>query len=149
MGYPIGEILVKETLWELDNKSADLYAATGTLVIASVPANCYVKSVTAAVLTAVTGATAEIVGDGTNDDGYLEDGFAASTGLFPKNVNDTATEFVGAFMRDSNAGGTDAADVSVTPAYKHYTSADTIDFKISGTATAGKIRFLVEFVRVA
>lgn len=150
MGFEKGKIQVKSFLWELANQtSADSYAATGTIAICSLPANSQVMSVKAHVLTAVTGASSEIVGDGTDTNGYLEDGFAANTGLYPLYVNDSASTFAGTLAYDENAGTTDAADVNRVPKSKHYTSADTIDFIIGGTATAGKIRFFVEFLVLA
>lgn len=150
MGFEKGKLQTKKFLWELGNQlSADSYAATGTIAICSLPANTQVMGVKAHVLTAVTGATSEIVGDGTDTNGYLEDGFAASTGLYPLHVNDSGTTFSGLMAYDENAGGTDAADVNRVPKSKHYTSADTIDFVIGGTATAGKIMFYVDFLVLA
>lgn len=149
MGYQIGKKLEEKVLYELGNADADLSAATGTLTLFSIPANTIIHSVRAWVETAVTGATSEIVGDGTDTNGFLEDGFAASTGVYPLYNQDAASTFVGAYQLDSTDGATDAADVSIVPANKFYATADTIDFIIGGTATAGKIHFFVEFTRLA
>jgi hypothetical protein len=150
MGYQKNVVLQKQFLWDFDvtNTAADSRAATGTIAIFSAPANCLIKSVKAHVITAVTGATSEIVGDGNDTNGYLEDGFAANTGFYPLYDQDPATTFIGAYMLDSTDGGTDALDVSIVHKDKFYSSADTIDFIIGGTATAGKIRFVVEFMAV-
>lgn len=150
MGYPKYKVMTHEFLWDFDttNLDADSTAATGTIEIFSAPANCLIKSVKAHVLTLVAGSTSEIVGDGNDDNGFLEDGFAAATGVYPLYPQDSASTFVGAYAYDSTDGGTDALDVSKVGKEKLYTSADTIDFKIGGTATAGKIRFFVEFIRL-
>jgi hypothetical protein len=49
------------------------------------------------------------------------------------------------FQKATTAGATDPLDVSNSPEVKLYSSADTIDFAITGTATTGKIRFTVDF----
>lgn len=148
MGFPKNERLTHKILWELNNNDADFSDATGTLAIFSVPAGCVIHSVRANVITAVTGATSEIVGDGSDTNGYIVDGFAAATGVFPLCAQDAATTFVGAYQFNQVAGATDAADVTNVPTGKLYASADTIDFIIGGTATAGKIEFIIEFTRV-
>ena len=145
MGFPKRRPLRQEFLWDFDttNKDADSTAATGTINILSAPADSLITNVAADVITAVTGSTAETVGDGTDVDGYLLDTFAASIQYVPLNNQDSPR---GALVLDSNAGVTDALDVTVTAATNHYTSADTIDYIITGTATAGKIRFIVDFM---
>lgn len=145
MGYQKNKIHRHTFLWELSNTAADSYVATGTVAIFSAPDKCLIRQVKAHVLTAVTGATSEIVGDGTDTNGYLEDGFAANAGVYPLYHQDSATTFVGALQFDSTAGVTDAADVTIIPKMNYYASADTIDFIIGGTATAGKIRFYIDF----
>lgn len=145
MGFQKGKRSTATHLWQLNQVNralADSSAATGTIAIFSAPANTLIHGVRFEVLTAVTGSSAETVGDGTDPDGYLEDGFAASTGVGPLNAQDAP---IGAFLKDSNAGGTDALDVSVTGADKLYSSADTVDYIITGTATAGKIRFYIDY----
>lgn len=148
MGYQKNMVLQKQFLWDADqtNLAADSRTLTGTIAIFSAPANCAIKSIKAHVITAVTGATSEIVGDGTDTNGFLEDGFAANAGYYPLHVQEVSATFAGAFTYDSDAGVTDAADVSIVPKDKFYSSADTIDFVIGGTASAGKIRFVVEFM---
>ena len=150
MGYPKHVMQTAEYLWDFDvtNTAAESHADTGVVAIFSAPANCLVHSVKALVETLVAGATAEEVGDGTDVDGFVVDGFAAATGLFPLYVTDAASTFAGAFTLDQNAGVTDALDVNTVSKDKLYASADTIDYKISGTATAGKIRFFVCFTRL-
>lgn len=134
-------------LWDVTAGAvADSTATSGTIPIFSAPANCLIRSVRAQVLTAVTGATSEILGDGTDTDGYLVDGFAANTGTYPTSAEDVN---IGVFMKATTAGATDAADVSNSAEIKVYGSADTIDFVLGGTATAGKIRFYVDFEVVA
>jgi hypothetical protein len=150
MGLPIRQRIRHHFLWDFDttNTSADSTAATGTIVIFSAPANTQIHKVQADVITAVTGATSEIVGDGTDTNGYLEDAFAASAGVYPLYHQDVATTFCGLLQLDSTAGVTDAADVTIQPKDLVYSSADTIDYIIGGTATAGKIRFTVELTRL-
>lgn len=149
MGYAKNVVQTKQYLWDFDatNTEADSHTATGTIQFFSASANCMIKSVTAHVVTAVTGSSAEEVGDGTDVDGFIVDGFAATAGVYPLYVQGVATTFAGAFAFDSQAGATDAADVSIEHKNKFYSSADTIDYKITGTATAGKVRFFVEFIR--
>lgn len=151
MGYPKFSEQVHSFLWDADqtNLAANSRTLTGVIPIFSVPADCVIKSVQAYVLTLVAGSSAEEVGDGDDVDGYIKDGFAAATGMFPLYAQDASTTFVGAYAQDSTDGGTDALDVSIVGKEKLYTAADTIDFKISGTASAGKIRFTVKFMRVA
>lgn len=128
-------------LWDLGG-TGQSSAATGTIPIFTAPDNCLIHAVSAQVLTAVTGSTAEELGDGTDVDGYLVDNFAAATGYYPTSPN-VAT--CGAFQ--FVPGTTDAADRA--PEKKLYSSSDTIDFLITGTASAGKIRFFVDFELVA
>ena len=149
MGFQKGIIQSQEFLWSLTTgDAADSAVATGSVPIFSIPADTVIRAVTAHVITLVAGSTAEIVGDGADDNGYLLDGFAAATGIFPLYRQGAAATFVGAYLFDSQAGGTDALDVSIEGKAKLYTSADTIDYDIAGTATAGKIRFTVEFQRL-
>lgn len=140
MGY---EKLVrhrKKFLWDVAGGSgSDSSAVTGTVAICSLPAKSFVYAVEAEVITAVTGSTAEEVGDGSDPNGWLLDAFAANAGFYPSSAATAASAGVYA----QAAGATDALDVCREG--KLYTSADTIDFEISGTATAGKIRFIVEF----
>ena len=143
MAFPKKERCRSTYTWDLSGDTNT--TATGTIPFFSAPAACLIHSVSAYVVTAITGSSAEEVGDGTDVDGFLADGFAAVAGYYPLYNNDVATTFVGAFQFDSTAGATDAADVAITPKKKLYASADTIDFKISGTATAGKVIFTVDF----
>ncbi len=150
MGYPKGKKLTHVFLWDFDvsNTGADSHTATGVIPILSLPANSIVHNVFANVITAVTGSTAEEVGDGTDVDGYLTDGFAANAGVYPVSIRPAASTFAGVFSLVQTAGATDAADVDTVPEQKIYASADTLDYKISGTATAGKIQFVVEWTRL-
>lgn len=134
-------------LWDVANGAgADSATATGVIPIFSAPANCLIHSCGANVITAVGGSSAEELGDGTDVDGYLADGFAANAGVYPTSAEDS---FCGVFSKATTAGATDALDVSNSLEKKLYSSADTIDWKISGTATSGKVRFFVEFEIVA
>jgi len=138
MGYQKKVKLQHKFQWEVGGVGVDSSTVTGVIPIFSAPAGCLITSAKAYVQTAVTGSTAEELGDGTDVDGYLVDNFAASTGIYPTSVNDATC---GVFMKVD--GATDAADAA--PEVKLYASADTIDFKITGTATAGKILFLIDF----
>lgn len=140
MGYAKYEKHRKRFLWDFAaGTGADSSASSGTIAICSLPAKSMVYAVEAEVITAVTGATAEEVGDGSDPNGWLLDGFAANAGFYPSSAATAASAGVYA----QAAGATDAGDV--TREGKLYTSADTIDFVLSGTATAGKIMFVVEF----
>ena len=139
MGYEKRKRLTHKFLWDAAaGAGADSSALTGTIPIFSAPANCVIHAARANVLVAVTGSTAEELGDGTDPDGYLVDAFAAATGLSPTSVNDADC---GVFMKV--AGATDALDAA--PEEKMYASADTVDYVITGTATSGKILFELEF----
>lgn len=143
MGFAKKSYQVQRYLWDFAGGSgSDSSTATGTIQMFSMPANSIVYGVQAYVITAVTGSTAEEVGDGTDVDGFVVDNFAAATGFYPTSAEDATC---GVFQKVP--GTTDAADVA--PEYKLYASADTIDYKISGTATAGKILFLVHFAVLA
>jgi hypothetical protein len=135
--------LTQTFLWDvLASNGAHSSAVTGVIPIFSAPANCVIHGVKANVLTAVTGSTAEEVGDGVDPDGFLVDNFAAGTGVYPPSA-EAAT--CGVYQKASTAGATDPLDVSNSPELKMYTAADTIDYTITGTATLGKILFSVEF----
>lgn len=124
-------------LWDAaGGNGADSKTLTGVIPIFSAPAHCLIHEVKAEVIAAVTGSSAEEVGDGTDVDGYLVDGFAANTGAYPLSPEDANC---GVFQKAATA------TTGNTPEKKFYSAADTIDYKISGTATAGKIRFTVEF----
>jgi hypothetical protein len=141
MGFQKGVKQTTHFLWDLGG-SGNSAVATGTIPIFSAPENCLIHGVRAHVLTLVAGSSAEELGDGNDPDGFLVDGFAAGTGIYPTGAEDANC---GAYQKTSTAGGTDAADVSRSEAKKLYSSADTIDFKITGTATAGKIRFYIDY----
>jgi len=141
MGYPKGQKLRHTFLWDIGG-TGDSAVATGVIPIFSAPANCLIHKVSADVKTIVAGSTAETLGDGTDVDGYLLDSFAATTGVYPLSAEDV---LIGVFQKATTAGATDPLDVSNSPEVKLYSSADTIDFAITGTATTGKIRFTVDF----
>lgn len=142
--YQKGVSHVARFLWDFDssNSQANSSAATGTIPIFSAPANSVIKGVRARVETAVTGSTAEEVGDAGDQDGFLVDAFAAAPGFYPPSAEHASC---GAYQKATTAGATDAADVSRSEAKKLYSSATAINFVITGTATAGKIWFEVEF----
>jgi hypothetical protein len=149
MGYQKFVKLQHKFIWDFAGAAGSSSStATGTIPIFSAPAKCLILSAGAEVMTAITGSTAEELGDGTDPDGFLVDGFAATAGFYPLYVTDASGTFAGAFTFDQNAGATDALDVNTVPKAKLYSSADTIDFKITGTATAGKVAFIVEFMVV-
>lgn len=141
MGYAKGKRLRHTFLWDMGG-AGDSATATGVIPIFSAPANCLIHSAQAHVLTAAAGSTAEELGDGTDVDGYLVDNFAAVAGVYPMSAEDVTC---GILQKATTAGATDALDVSNSPEKRLYSSADTIDFKLSGTATAGKIRFQIDF----
>ena len=145
MGYEKYKVHRHVFLWDLGG-TGNSSTATGVIPIFTIPDTCKILKVSAQVLTAVTGSTAEEVGDGNDVDGYIVDNFAASTGAYPLSAEDATC---GVYQKATTAGATDALDVSNSAEAKYYASSDTIDFKISGTATAGKIRFFIDFELVA
>jgi hypothetical protein len=139
MAYKKNERQQVKFLWDFaGGAGANSSAATGTIALMTAPASSVIHAVKAQVITAVTGATAETVGDAGDVDGYLVDNFAANAGFYPSATN-AATN--GVYMQA--AGTTDAADVC--PENKAYSTATAINFILSGTATAGKIQFLIDF----
>ena len=118
-----GQVSSETFLYEVGNRNADSSAVVGTINILSVPANVYVKDVHAFVETPIAGTSAEVLGDGAATNGFLVDGFAGTAGFYSAS--------------GSLKGSFDGA--------KFYSSADTLDLVLTGTATAGKIRFLVEY----
>lgn len=144
MGYVKGQKSIKKFLWQVGGVGSDCDSntATGVIPIFTTGANCLIHSVKAHVITLVAGSSAEEVGDGNDVDGFIVDGFAASTGVYPLSAEDATC---GAYQKATTAGATDALDVSNSEAKKFYSASDTIDFKISGTASAGKIRFEIEY----
>lgn len=145
MGYQKYKVHRHVFLWDMGG-TGNSSVATGVIPIFTIPDTCKILKVSAQVLTAVTGSSAEEVGDGNDVDGYLVDNFAASAGAYPASAEDVTC---GVYQKATTAGATDAADVSNSAESKYYASSDTVDFKISGTATAGKIRFFIDFELVA
>lgn len=137
-GFPKFQRMTQEFLWDVTaGASADSTLSSGTINIFSVPAGTVIFSVNSNVETVVSGSSSEIVGDGGDTNGYLVDGFMNATGL------SWATLFV------ANIGDyllADNSDVASGPAIKFYSSADTIDFIVAGSATAGKVRFFIDFM---
>lgn len=145
MGFLKGKKITKNFVWELgqaDRSLADASAATGTIQVLAVPANSVVHAVSAHVLTAVTGASAEEVGDTSDPDGWLKDNFAAGLGYKPLSAE---AADIGDYAQALTAGAIDATDASRSREAKYYSTAGSVDYKITGTATAGKIKFIVEF----
>lgn len=130
---------LRRVTWKFSGQTQEdiVVGATGAIELFAIPANTLIKSVKAYVKSAVTGATAEVVGDNDSANGYLIDGFAAATGFFPKSYDATtsATEFPGAYQL---AGSSDEA--------KLYTAAKSLLLTLSGTATAGEIDFYIEYM---
>ena len=143
MGYPKRQVLEHRFVWDFaGGLGSDSSTATGTIPVFSAPAKCMVLAAEANVVTAMTGSSAEELGDGSDPNGWLLDGFAASAGFYPTSAATAASAGVYA----QAAGATDALDV--TREGKFYSSADTIDFEITGTATAGKVVFIIKFMRL-
>lgn len=105
------------------------YADTGTTVPAvDVPAGWVVPpyGVTVVVETALSGGTPAIdVGDGDNDDGWIDN-------------TDVTEGTAGAYS------GTEANTGAYAQAGKHYSSVDTIDVTLSASLTAGVLYLLVQ-----
>ena len=148
MGYAKLQKQVDSFLWDVTANARDMdsSATSGVIQMFSMPASTVVHRVWAQVITAVTGATATEVGDGNDVDGFIKTFFGQNTGIYPVSAEDA---ICGAYQQATTAGATDAADVSNSAEEKLYTSADTIDLKLTGTATAGKIRVFVEFTVLA
>lgn len=110
-------------VWDVAG-TGDSKVTAGTIPVFTFPAKIFVKSVHALVETALTGATAAILGDGTATNGFLVDGFAGTAAFY-------------------NATGSSKGSYS---GEKYYSAADTMDLTLTGTATAGKIKFSVDYV---
>jgi len=135
-GFQKFERLTQEFLWDVTSgASADSTASSGTIAIFSIPAGAVIYGVSANVETVVAGSTSEIVGDGDDDNGYLLDAFMNSTGLTP--LSNESSD-IGVYSVDTTNSGTSTL-------YRFYSSADTIDLVVAGSATAGKVRFFIDF----
>lgn len=75
------------------------------------------------------------VGDGTDPNGFIVDGFTDTVGYYPS--ADLST-YSGAYCLADTGFALD----------KYYADSDTIDFTITGVAKSGKVRFFVEFVEL-
>lgn len=110
-------------VWAIDG-SGDSKVVTGTIPVFSFPAKVFVKDVRALVETEVAGSSAETLGDGAAATGFLVDGFAGTVGFY----NATGA-LKGSFVGE-----------------KYYSAADTMDLILTGTASAGKIKFSVDYI---
>jgi len=133
-------LITRRIKWKFDAKDFledTVNGVTGVIPLLTFEANSLVMSVKAYVKSAVTGSTAETVGDGTDVDGYLVDGFAAATGFFPKTyaAASAATEFFGAYAAQG-----DSMEA------KFYNAGDSVDLVLTGTATAGELDFYIDYM---
>lgn len=142
-GVGIGDRQTKIITWKVGDKTKDFRNAfsAAALPIWTIPAKTLIYDVSAFVTTAVTGdATAFIVGDGTDDNGFLTQGFAEATGPHAFGYNNDA--YRGAYLTNT---------ATVTTA-KYYSTADTLDVvMVTDSATplaTGEINFLIEFKRM-
>jgi hypothetical protein len=141
-GYNIGKVQEQQILFSVGDTTADVTSgAAGVHEFFAVPANCAILDVAAYVETALLGSTAAVVGDSNNDDGYLENGFGTVIKYHPEKVK--LSTYAGAYQ-----GAVEGASFVKWEGGKYYAAADTLDFKLTGTATVGKIRFFVKFMQL-
>lgn len=142
-GLGVGDRQTKIITWKVGDLDADFRDAfsAAALPIWNIPAKTIIYDVSAYVTTVPTGdATAMIVGDGDDDNGFLTQGFAYSTGAVTEGYASDA--YRGAYL-------TNTATVNTA---KYYATADTLDLTIvtdSATPLAtGEINFLIDFKRL-
>lgn len=141
-GYNVGKVQEQQVLFSVGDKDADIQSgAAGVHEFFAIPANVAILDVAAYVETALLGSTAAVVGDGSNDDGYLENGFATVIKYHPEKVK--LSTYAGAYT-----GAVEGASFVKWEGGKYYAAADTLDFKLTGTATVGKVRFFVKFMQL-
>ena len=143
-GNEIGEWKVTRKCWKAGDRSADfstVYSASAVPIF-TIEAKTAIRNVDAFVTTAVTAtndATAFIVGDGNDDDGYMTQGFADNTGPHANGYNSDA--YRGAYL-------TKTATVDTI---KYYSAADTMDITITTDSASplltGEICFDIEHKR--
>jgi hypothetical protein len=140
-GYNVGKLNTQTILWSVGDKSADVSTAIGTVKIWSIPADAAVCDVKAYVETPMLGASAAVVGDNSSTNGFLLNGFATVAGLYPSNVQ--AGTYAGAYQYV-----TEGSTKVHLPGCKAYAAAKDLQLTLTGTATVGKIRFLIDFLQL-
>jgi hypothetical protein len=140
-GYNVGKLNTVSKLWEVGSSTADVSTAIGTIKIFEIPANSAVCDVKAYVETGMLGASAATLGDVTDPDGFLTNGFATSTGLYPSNAQ--AATYGGAY-----SFVTEGSTKVKIAGCKAYATAKDLSLVLTGTATVGKIRFLIDFLQL-
>ena len=139
--YSIGKKQVKVFRWEVGNVNADSDTVTGAIPLISMPAGSMVSNIWANVVTPAAGSSAETVGVSNGDvDGFLIDAFAATASFYPLPYG-AADSYAGVFLSPAVS----AASVQIAGP-RAFLVADTVDFIVTGTATAGKIDFYIEFM---
>jgi hypothetical protein len=111
------EVMTKTYVWKASED------AVGVIPVFTFPANVLIKSVHAKVDTIVAGASALEFGD-ADANGFLVNGFAGTVGVY----NATGT-YKGAYNGE-----------------KFYSAADTLDLTITGTASAGEVKFVIDYI---
>ncbi len=113
--FPINKPFTHVYEWTVDE------GVTGVIPVLSMPAKTLIRKVDVYTQTITSGASAMTLGD-ADADGFMIDGFKGTVGAY------------------SGTGSLKGA----FEGYKFYSSADTIDLTITGTASAGKIKFVIE-----
>jgi hypothetical protein len=109
----------------------------------AIPAQTVIERVYAIVDTAVTGTTDFDIGDDDDSDGFLDGSLSLTIGTV--GMYGWNSKVAGAYLRVQTAGATDAADIYVVPNAKYYSAAGkSLKLDGTGTATAGKVRIIVE-----
>ena len=142
-GTNVGVRQTKIITYKVGDRTADFNVAysAAALPIWTIPAKTLIYDVSAFVTTAVTGTvTAMLIGDDSDDNGFLTLGFATATGPHTSGYNSDA--YRGTYL-------TNTATVNTS---KYYATADTLDLTMvtdSATAvTAGEFRVMVDFIRL-
>jgi len=121
----------------LDFKASGSFTTGNVIQLIDIPANSFIREVILKVTTAFNAATTNVllVGDGTDDDGYMASG----------EVEETAVKV------SSNRANDVAGVYSVKSAGPFYTSADTLDVRYNFTGadpTAGEAVLIAEIVTI-
>ena len=124
----------------------DSYAAPkcfGDVDLMPIPAGVVIEKVYAIIDTAITGATDFDIGDDDDADGFLDGSLSLTIGTAGMYGNNAKVS--GAYLRVQTAGATDALDIDVVPNAKYYAAVGKeVKMDVTGTATAGRARIVVE-----
>jgi len=140
-GYNKHQLIQERVLYEVGNTYAGISSVTaGAKTLLALPAKATVLSVSAYVETAVVGGTM-VVGDATDPDGYLLEGFEGTIGFYPIKHATAATTKAGAYVI-----ATEGSTAVELVGGKYYASATNLLLTLGDAVTAGKVWFIVNFM---